>query len=163
MKRLNKPGGKVNAKGRNMDGQHIRLHRGVTGSAAWQSLSCEARCVVMLVWERHNGHNNGQIPLSRRETRTALRIGTNKVQRAFADAMDRGFLIERDKGSFNYKVRHATEWEITAEPCDDKPAKRSYRTWVEKQNPGIHDTNGSPQPIPWKRPTKNDRRTRPRA
>ena len=125
-----------NATGRNEYQPYIRLHRGVTESVAWNSLSCEARSLLLLVWGRHNGANNGKIPLSHREARSALKIGNGKIQRAFSDLQERGFLIARIKGSFDWKVRagsgRATEWELATEPCDDKPPRGDYRHWKKK-------------------------------
>ena len=130
--------GKTNRKGRSKYTPFINLHRGVTSSPAWKALSCEAKCLVLLVWERHNGMNNGRIPLSHREARLALGAGNNKTAAAFKQAQEHGFLIIRSKGSFNYKVLSgegkATEWEISTEPCDNKPAKLDFRNW-KKQNP----------------------------
>ena len=126
--------GKINRKGRSKFEPFVRLHRGVTNSAAWKSLCCEARCLLIEIWARHNGQNNGRIPYSRREARHALHVGSRKVQVAFQELQDRGFVILRTKGTFDCKQRHATEWEITTEPCDDKPAKRLYREWLEIQN-----------------------------
>ena len=125
--------GKVNRKGRSTYEQHIRLHRGVTSSTAWKTLSCEARALLIEIWARHNGLNNGEISFSQREARKALRIGSKKVSRAFKQLTDRGFLIVKTAGSFNFKAGaaagRATEWELTTEQCGDKPAKRTYRTW----------------------------------
>jgi len=129
---------KMNRKGRSKYTPFINLHRGVTSSPAWKALSCETKCLVLLVWERHNGTNNGCIPLSHREARLAMGIGNTKTARAFKQAQEHGFLIIRSKGSFDYKVAagegRASEWEITPEPCDDKKAKAHYRDW-KKQNP----------------------------
>lgn len=129
------PVGKVNTKGRNKYAPHIRLHRGLTNSPAWKSLSCEARALLIAVWARHNGQNIGEIAYSHREARLELRVGNAKVQKALQQLQDRGFLIARTKGSFGLKKRHATEWEITEEPCDGMPAKKPYRNW-----PGIQTT-----------------------
>lgn len=130
--------GKVDRKGRSRNEPFIRLHRGVTGSMAWKSLSCEARALLLLVWERHNGSNNGRIPLSHREARNALRIGNDKLKRTFAELQAKGFLIAREKGSFTWKVGagagRATEWEITTEPCDGRPPDGRYRNWPKIQN-----------------------------
>lgn len=124
---------KINHKGRNKHTPFIKLHRGVTNSAAWKALTCEAKCLILLIWERHNGANNGTIPLSHREARKALGIGNTKTSKAFREAQAHGFIIERNKGSFDWKMGagqgRATEWEITAEPSDGKPAKMSYRNW----------------------------------
>ncbi len=71
--------GKVNRKGRNKFEPFVRLHRGVTNSEAWKSLSCEARCLLIEIWARHNGQNNGRIPYSHREARKALHVGWRGV------------------------------------------------------------------------------------
>ena len=128
---------KTNQNGRNRNELFIKLRRRVTMSEAWLALSCEARCLVLAVWERHNGSNNGVISFSHREAKTSLLVGTDRASQAFRDAQEHGFLIERAKGSFGQKTRagqgRATEWEITTEECDGQPAKAPYRTW-KKQN-----------------------------
>ena len=155
--------GKVNRTGRSKTEGFIRLHRGVTNSEAWKSITCEARALLLEVWARHNGQNNGAIPYSQREARKALRIGSRKVGAAFSDVQDRGFLIARCKGSFDWKAGasegRATEWEITAEPCDGKPAKRLYRDWPKKQNAGTTvgaDGHHRGRRSPTNHPTKPD-------
>ena len=52
---------KVDKKGRNTGQQFIRLLAEVTSSRAWQSLRCEARSLLIEIWARHNGTNNGKI------------------------------------------------------------------------------------------------------
>lgn len=130
--------GKLNAKGRNKYEAHIRLHRGVTNSEAWKTLSCEATRLLLLIWARHNGTNNGSIAYSHRQARANLRVGFRKVKAAFEELQEKGFLVCRSKGSFDYKVAagegRASEWEITEEPCDGERAKKSYKKWAEKQN-----------------------------
>lgn len=139
--------GKTNQKGRSKHEPFVKLHRGVTNSPAWRALTCEARCLVLLVWERHNGINNGYIPLSHREARLALGVGNTKTARAFKQAQEHGFLIEREKGSFNWKVGagegRATEWELSTEPCDGKPAKRLYREWQTQNTASNAGTKGT--------------------
>jgi len=138
---------KMNRKGRNNNVPFINLHRGVTNSPAWKALTCEARCLILAVWERHNGTNNGCIPLSHREARLALGVGNDKTARAFRQAQEHGFLIEREKGSFNWKVGagegRATEWELTTEPCEGKPAKCNYRAWQIQNAVPNAGTNGT--------------------
>tara|TARA_R110002126_G_scaffold114842_1_gene253565 strand:- start:210 stop:731 length:522 start_codon:yes stop_codon:yes gene_type:complete len=128
---------KTNLKGRSTYEAYIKLHRGVTDSPAWKELSCEAKCLMLSIWERHNGTNNGRIPFSHREARLALSVGNTKTARAFKQAQEHGFLIARKKGSFNYKVSagegRATEWEISTEPCDGALAKQGFKNW-KKQN-----------------------------
>ena len=124
---------KTNAKGRNTGQQFIRLDAAVTQSPAWQSLCCEARSLLIEIWKRHNGFNNGFISYSYREAKKALGIGSTKVKKAFDQLIDRGFLIIRRKSSFNFKgnggASRATEWELTTEACDGKSAKMNYRLY----------------------------------
>ncbi len=93
---------KTNRNGRSKHIPFIKLHRGVTNSAAWKAMTCEAKCLVLLVWERHNGTNNGRISLSHREARKALGVGNTKTALAFKQAQEHGFLIERTKGRQGY-------------------------------------------------------------
>jgi hypothetical protein len=138
---------KANHKGRSTNIPFIKMHRGVTGSSAWKALSCEAKCLVLLVWERHSGVNNGEIPLSHKEARKSLGIGNTKTSKAFCDARAHGFLIERTKGSFDWKTGagqgRATEWELTTEPCDGKPAKAHYRDWKNQNAAPDAGTDGT--------------------
>ena len=122
---------RVNSKGRNANQPFIKLHRGVTQSSAWLSLSCASRSLLLQIWEKHNGSNNGRISYSHRQARGDLHCGNTRVAKSFLELQEQGFLIERRKGSFTQKTdgggRRATEWEITTEACDDEPAKHSYR------------------------------------
>ncbi len=132
--------GKANAKGRSANDPFIRLHKGVTRSEAWRSLSCEAKALLLEVWQRHNGQNNGEIPYSWREAREALRIGQTKVKNAFNELQERGFLKVKLRGSFDWKHagkdNRATEWQLTTEPFNGKPPSAEYRGWhpLQKQN-----------------------------
>lgn len=130
--------GKANNKGRSNFEPYIRLHRGVTNSAAWKSLSCEAKALLLEIWALHNGLNNGFIAFSHRQAQKALRIGNNKVQRTFQELQDKGFIVAHYKGHFDWKVvagaGRASEWEITAEPCEGKPPSKHYRNWSENKN-----------------------------
>ncbi|MCB9957970.1 MAG: helix-turn-helix transcriptional regulator [Rhodospirillaceae bacterium] len=67
--------------------------------------------------------------MSVRELKAALGIGSDKVRDATNQAIDHGFLIRRQQGSFSVKNRSATEWEITAEACDGAPPKCLYRDY----------------------------------
>jgi len=130
--------GRVNKKGRSTSEPFICLHRGVTDSAAWKSLTCEAKALLLEIWARHNGMNNGCIGFSHRQARTALRVGNGKVQRAFQELQEKGFIVVHHKGHFDWKVvagtGRASEWEITGEPCDGKPPSKLYRKWSENKN-----------------------------
>lgn len=145
--------GKMRPDGRSKGEPFIKLHRGVTGSAAWRSLSCEARALLIDVWEWHNGQNNGRISYSHRQARESLHIGSARIKRAFTELIVEGFLIMRQKASFDWKAGGgkglATEWEITAEPCDGNPPKHCYRRPIEKTTaPRMKPTAPQVTPFP---------------
>jgi hypothetical protein len=138
---------KANKKGRTENEAFIRLHRGVTGGAAWRSLTCEARALLIAVWERHNGANNGEIGFSHRQAREALHVGSRKIVAAFAELQDKGFLVAHTKGAFTWKdgagAGKSTEWEITAEACKGKPPKHLYKSWQNQNTAPKAGTNGT--------------------
>lgn len=119
---------KPNSTGRNAGEPFIRLPRHMTRSPAWRALSPNAKAILLQVWTRHNGMNNGQISFSVRE---ADEIGMNKntASRALQDCIDKGFLKVKRQASFNLKTKEAREWEITAEPCDGRAASKDYMRW----------------------------------
>jgi len=122
-----KPGRKMNRKGRNEFHRFVIFHEGVYQSEAWRSMDCVARCLFLEIWQRYNGSNNGRIPYSFREARDALHVGARKVTKAFETLEEKGFVIRTYKGAFNVKASRASEWEVTTEPSGDTPAKLCYR------------------------------------
>ena len=98
-------------------------------SPAWQSLSLGARCLLLEVWNRHTGENNGAISMSIREAATLLGAGKNSTDRWFHELEHKGFLIARRRGAFTLKTRTATAWELTMEPCDGRAASKEFMRW----------------------------------
>ena len=120
---------KLNAFGMASDRKHIRLHRWMMDSPAWQSLSLGARCLLLEVWNRHTGENNGAISMSVREASDLLGIGVNAPTRLFGELQDKGFLKVRRKGSFTRKGGKASTWELTMERCDGNPPTKEFMRW----------------------------------
>lgn len=137
----------VNAKGRSKSEPFIRLHRGVTNSAAWKSLSPVARALLIEVWARNDGTNNGRIGYSVRDGAQALGVGKSTIARAFTDLEESGFLVCSLRSGSTLKTRHASEWELTTEPRDGQPAKALYRTHQPAPRNSFHGpTTGTPCP-----------------
>ena len=114
----------------------VKLYHWLLQSHAWRSASLAARCLLIEVWRRHNGVNNGEIAFSVREAAEALGIGKNTANRAFRELEDKGFLNARERGSFHWKGGPATTWELTAEPLGERPASKEFmRRQPEIQNP----------------------------
>ncbi len=141
---------RVDATGRTSgEARHVRLYHWMLNSAAWHSLSLAARCLLIEVWKRYNGQNNGGIAYSVREAARALGVGKNTPTKLFRELEDKGFLKARQRGSFHWKGGEATTWVLTTEPCGEKLATKEFMSWRptgEKQKPVPHTgTNGPPQ------------------
>ncbi|MBF0563280.1 MAG: helix-turn-helix domain-containing protein [Alphaproteobacteria bacterium] len=113
-----------NATGRNQE-RFILLPHWMLDSPAWLALSPPAMKLLIAVWRRHNGENNGEVSYSVRE---AERIGISKDQasRAFAELVKLGFLICHRQSTFTMKQKEARTWEITAERCGENPATKGF-------------------------------------
>jgi hypothetical protein len=107
----------------------VMLYHWLLNSPAWQSLGLAARCLLIEVWKRHNGLNNGEISFSIREAAGSLKIAPNTANKAFHELEDKGFLKARQRGAFSLKSRHATTWQITAEPCGGQEASKEFMRW----------------------------------
>ena len=129
---------KLNAFGMASDRKHIRIHRWLMDSPAWRSLSLGARCLLLEVWNRHNGANNGKISLSVREAMELLGCGRNTPTKWFKELQEKGFLVATRRGSFNLKSKHATEWRLTMEKCDETPPTREFKNWEPTKKKNIH-------------------------
>ena len=102
----------------------------MTGCAAWLTLSGNATKLLLAVWRRHNGTNNGEIAFAVRESEP---IGLTKDQasRAFKELVARGFLKMHRDSAFTVKKREARTWELTAECCGGKPASKDFMKWSD--------------------------------
>jgi hypothetical protein len=127
--------------------QHIRLYRWVRETAAWQSLEAVDRALYLELLGRYGGPrtNNGRIPYSVREAAEALHIGKSTAAQCFQRLQGSGFIVLVQKGGFNCKVRHSSEWLLTEFGSDvDIPdlgikagdlATKDFARWQpEKQN-----------------------------
>ena len=127
--------GRVNATGRSTNvPRFVMLHHSVIDSPAYRSLSCTARSLLIEVWRRHNGYNNGQIAFSSREAAERAGVCKNTASKAFRELEDRGFLKARQRGSFRLKIRHATEWTLTGESFNGQPATKDFMRWDAQKN-----------------------------
>ena len=118
---------RVNATGRSTNvPRFVMLHHYVIDSPAYRSLSCTARSLLIEVWRRYNGSNNGHISFSSREAAERTGVSKNTAAKALRELEDRGFLKARQRGSFHLKIRHATEWTLTGEDLNGQPATKDF-------------------------------------
>lgn len=111
--------------------RHVRLYHYMLHCPAWKALSAVERCAYIALAERYNGANNGFISFSAREGAEALNVSKNTVSRSLLRLAELGFIEITGTGSFNLKVRHATEYRLTAVPCDRTNAlpSKAFMKW----------------------------------
>jgi DNA-binding transcriptional MocR family regulator len=116
--------------------RHVRLHLWLLESAAWRSLTPQARAVYVAIAQRYNGSNNGRIWLSVRDAAAECRISKNTIPRVFRELIDRGFIVRKTSGGFSRKVRHASEWLLTEyrDDVDNELPTKAFMRWRENQN-----------------------------
>jgi hypothetical protein len=90
----------------------VRLPHSLLDSPAWLLLHPIPQTLYLKIARKFNGRNNGRIPYSVREAERALYIGHATACRAFRALQHLGFIICRQRGSFNLKTRQAknSEW-----------------------------------------------------
>ena len=108
----------------------VRLRHDLLCTAAWRTLSLGAKVLLIEVWRRYNGRNNGQIPYSQREAQECLRCSSKSAVKWFRELQRTGFICPTLRGSFQQKAGaaegRATLWRLTMEPCGTAPPTHDY-------------------------------------
>jgi MarR family len=120
---------------RRKDAQHIRLYRYITNSAAYLSLNCAARAILIEIAGVFDGYNNGRLGMSVRTLARRCHLAPGTVTKALRELQDRGFIECVTRGSFNRKVQRASEWRLTWWACNvtGRPPEQPFMQWG-KQN-----------------------------
>jgi DNA-binding transcriptional ArsR family regulator len=131
----NKPlGRKQNTKGRSTGEEpHFRLFNGFARTDIVRRLSGNALKIWIELHARHFGHNNGQISLSCGECAEDLGMSKTSALRAFKELQEKGLIKLRREGK--RLGRLASEWELTDQPANGRPATREYQTWNPPPKP----------------------------
>lgn len=108
--------------------RYIMLHHYVLNSEAWLTLPSNAKALLLHVWQRHNGMNNGEISYAVREA-GAIGISPAVASRMFDILIERGFLVVTKDSAFTLKSRMARVWRLTAEDAQDKPSTKEFMSW----------------------------------
>ncbi|MSP81884.1 MAG: hypothetical protein EXQ94_02865 [Alphaproteobacteria bacterium] len=111
------------------EARHIRLYHWLTGSPAWRALKPASKVVLLDVWRRHDGKNNGRIAASSRDIRDGTGLNRRTILAALARCQELGFLTCARPASFTMKHKLAPLWEVTAEPVGDQLATRRFMSW----------------------------------
>jgi len=130
MKRQRKPGYRTDPTGRSVgDWRHVRLHHWLLQGAAYRSLDCTARTLLVELYALFNGFNNGEVFMSAREAGRRLGVGKTKGWAALRALAERGFIRPRVAGTFQFKLRHATKWVLTEFDFAGQRATRDFMRW----------------------------------
>ena len=119
---------KLNAIGQSRGERYVRLQWYMLQSEAWRSLTPNAKALLLDVWARHNGINNGEISYAVREARK-IGLGRHAATDAFDLLIERGFLRVTRNSGFNVKRRDAHLWAVTAEKVGDRPPTKDFMRW----------------------------------
>jgi len=91
-------------------------------------LSPNAKALLIAVWQRYDGRNNGGISFSVREAE-AIGLHKNTASRTFDELAARGFLAVARNSGFTLKTREARLWRITALPTGNERATNDFLRW----------------------------------
>jgi hypothetical protein len=109
----------------------IMLPHDILDTTAWQYISRSGAAWLLLdIWRRHNGHNNGRIAYSQREAERRFGCSPKRAVRWFRELQEAGFLIAEQRGAFGRKTgaiaARATIWRLTMERCEGMEPTRDY-------------------------------------
>jgi hypothetical protein len=121
-------------RGRSKRGERfVKLDHWLLKTPAWRSLSPPSRAIYIELAQRYNGSNNGEIALSVRDAAKLVHVAKDTASKAFRELEDKGFVVRVVCGSFNWKLRHATTWELTAYSLGDNPPSKQFARWTEQK------------------------------
>lgn len=95
---------------------HVRLYAHELACPAWRTLSPDGRCLLIELRALYRPSAGNIVFLSVREAMDRLGIGQRRVQKAFTDLIERGWIAIHEPGGFVRKVRHATSYRLENEP-----------------------------------------------
>jgi hypothetical protein len=113
----------------------IQMPHYMLKSPAWRSLPSEAKALLLEVWQRHNGANNGEITFACSEAPKLLGFSAATASRMFKILRDRGFLVIVRDAQFKLRTKNCRTWRITIERYRDEAPTKEFMRW----RPDIND------------------------
>ena len=111
------------------DQAHVRLYKHELDSAAYRSLTPDARALLIEFRSLYAGREN-RVFMSLREAMHRLGVGRRRAEQARDDLLDRGFIRLLTPGSFTQKTRHAPEYALLHEPLDGaRIPEKPFMSW----------------------------------
>lgn len=111
---------------------HVRLYAYEMRTPAWRTLGVDARTLLLELRALYQPSNANKVFLSVREAMRRLGIGQRRVQAAFAELLERGWIVMDTPGGFTRKTRHATSYRLMNE-ANGSPgatASKPFMQWV---------------------------------
>jgi hypothetical protein len=108
-----------------------RLYHEIVDTEAFLFISVNGALPLLIyIWRRYNGYNNGRITYSQREVERLFGCSSKRAVRWFRVLQKAGFIVAVRHGSFSQKTgafaARATIWRLTMEPYADQGATRDY-------------------------------------
>lgn len=124
----------------------VQLFHWMLDSPAWKDLDAKARAIYVELTKRYNGSNNGRIGYSARQAAQDLGISKDTAARALRSLERHGFIVVEKRGAFHCKIRHASEYRLTAYESDvatnyaERLATKEFMRWspeIQKSVPAV--------------------------
>ncbi|MBN8727044.1 MAG: hypothetical protein J0H15_04995 [Xanthomonadales bacterium] len=111
---------------------HVRLYAHELACPAYRTLNPDARALLVELRALYRPSQANVVFLSVREAMERVGIGQRRMQVAFADLRERGWIAIHEPGSFTRKVRHATSYRLLNEPsaAPGAVAEKAYMRWT---------------------------------
>jgi hypothetical protein len=117
------------------EARFIALPHYMLNSAAFMSLPGDAVKILIDIWKRHNGGNNGEISYGVREAEE-IDITKSTASRMMTILEKRGFIAVVRHSHFGLKNRLARTWRLTAEPYRGEQGTKDFMRWKPNQPAG---------------------------
>lgn len=115
---------------------HVRVYAHEMRTAAWQTLSVDAKALLVELRALYKPSAGNTVFLSCRESMKRLHIGQRRVQAAFAELIERGWISVAIPGGFNRKTRHATSYRLENEStgAPNTIPRKEYMRWQPEKS-----------------------------
>lgn len=110
---------------------HVRVYAHEMRTPAWQTLSVDDKALLVELRALFRPSAGNVVFMSYREAMKRLHIGQRRVQKAFAQLIERGWISVDTPGGFNRKTRHATSYRLENEPtgAPNYTPRKAYLQW----------------------------------
>lgn len=111
---------------------HVRIYWYEERCLAWTTMSPDPRALLVALRGLYRPSNGNVVFLSVREAMARLNIGQRRVQHAFSDLIERGWITVETPGGFQQKTRHATSYRLANEASCAPGANpsKAYLRWT---------------------------------